>query len=81
MKRDIALTSCRCVQKQSQNVQFTWLTTADKLSMLKNVYWGHRELPVLQKIFVQHFNEMPSSWGSSAMPCHFTHDLCQAFEL
>ena len=22
---------------------------------------------------------LPWEWGSSAMPCHFTHNLCQAF--
>ena len=47
----------------------------------KNLYWGHRALHVLQKIFVKHFNEIPSSWGSSAMPCHCTQDLCQTLQL
>ena len=32
------------------------------------------------KIFLEHFSEMPSlGMGSSAMPCYFTHNLCQAF--
>ena len=47
----------------------------------KNLNWGHRALHVLQKRFVEHFNEMPTSWGSSAMHCHFTYDLYQAFQL
>ena len=33
-----------------------------------------------KKLFVEHFNEIPSSWGSSAMPCHCTQDLCQALQ-
>ena len=30
MKTDIALSSCRCVEKQSRNVHFTCLTIAEK---------------------------------------------------
>ena len=47
--------------------------------MLKNLFWRHRELHVLQ-IFLEHCNEIPSPGGSSAMPCHFTHHLFQAFD-
>ena len=30
MQTDIAISSCRYVEKQCRNVQFTWLTIADK---------------------------------------------------
>ena len=33
-----------------------------------------------KKRFLEHFNEMPTSWGSSAMHCHFTCDLYQAYQ-
>ena len=51
MKTDIALSCCKCVEKQSGNVHFTWHAIADKLTMLKKVYLGHRALHVLQKYF------------------------------
>ena len=46
----------------------------------KNLYWGHTALHVLQNRFLEHFNEMPTSWGSSTMHCDFTHDLYQTFQ-
>ena len=35
MKIEIAISSCRCVEKQSRNVHFTCITIADKWTMLQ----------------------------------------------
>ena len=67
--------------KNNQEMYISHALQCWQMNYVENLYWGCGALHILQKIFVEHFNEMPSSWGSSAMPCHFTHYLCQAFQL
>ena len=53
---------------------------ADKWTMLKKSVLGTLSITYTAKIVLEHCNEMPSSWGSSAMLCHCTQDLCQALQ-
>ena len=56
---------------------------AYKMNDVEKMFWGDTEVYLLQKWFwTISMKFLPTGEeNSTAMPCHFTHDLCQAFQL
>ena len=74
MKTDIALPSCRCVEKQSRNVHFTCLTIADKWTMLKKFVLGVYSITCTAKKYLWSISMKCLPHGVH-LPCHVTSPM------